>query len=341
VSIVEVGSLAWVDPAEDVLGPGRSVAVVTTSLTSTAPALPEPQRAIPRWVSPVLVANVVAQVGIVVTGGLVRLTGSGLGCPTWPQCAPGSYTPTVEQAEGFHKFIEFGNRLLTFVLAVVAIAAVYAAVRHLRRRHLIVAAGAVLLGVVLQAVIGGITVLTGLHPITVSLHFMVSAALIAAASYLWFARREPALPRNPVVPRVVTGLAWATAAVAVVVLTLGTIVTGSGPHSGDAETPARYGFDPRAASWLHADSVMLFVGLVVGMWIAVRLSARAPGAVTAWRDVVLVTLAQGLVGYVQYFSGLPEVLVLAHMFGASVLVVAMTRAVLALRTGSAPQPIGR
>ena len=283
----------------------------------------------PRWVGPVLAANVVAQVGIVVTGGLVRLTGSGLGCPTWPQCAPGSYTPTVEQAEGFHKFIEFGNRLLTFVLAVLAIAAVYAALRHLKRRHLTVAAASVLLGVV--------TVLTGLHPATVSLHFMVSAALIVAASYLWFARHQSALPRHPVVPRVVVALAWVTSAVGVVVLVLGTVVTGSGPHSGDADTPARYGFDPRAASWLHADAVMLFVGLVVGTWVAVRLTASVSAAATAWRDVVLVTLAQGLVGYVQYFSGLPEVLVLAHMLGASVLVVALTRALLAIRTAAEPQ----
>src|SRR5690606_1793 len=110
-----------------------------------------------------------------------RLTGSGLGCPTWPQCAPGSYTPTLEQAEGYHRYIEFGNRLLTFVLAVVALASLYAAVKFLRRRHLTLAAGLVLGGVALQAVIGGITVRTGLHPITVSVHFMVSAGLIAAA----------------------------------------------------------------------------------------------------------------------------------------------------------------
>ena len=310
----------------------RSLSHVTSSLTAPPAAPPRPTRPVPRWVSPVLAANVVAQVGIVVTGGLVRLTGSGLGCPTWPQCAPGSYTPTVEQEEGFHKFIEFGNRLLTFVLAILAIAAVYAAIRHLRRRHLTVAAASVLLGVVLQAVIGGVTVLTGLHPITVSVHFMVSAVLIAAASYLWFARREPALPRHLLVPRVVAALAWATTAVGVVVLALGTVVTGSGPHSGDADTPARYGFAPRAVSWLHADAVMLFVGLVVGTWVAVRLTARATGAATAWRDVVLVTLAQGLVGYVQYFSGLPEVLVLAHMFGASILVVALTRGLLAIRS---------
>ena len=189
-----------------------------------------------------------------------------------------------------------------------------------------------LAGVVLQAVIGGITVLTGLHPITVSIHFMVSALLIAAASYLWFARREPVLPRGLVVPRIVAGLAWATVSVGAVVLTIGTVVTGSGPHSGDAETPARYGFDPQVVSWLHADTVMLFVGLVVGTWVAVRLTARTARASVAWRDVFIVTMAQGVVGYVQYFTGLPEVLVLAHMLGAGVLVVALTRGVLALRS---------
>ena len=117
-------------------------------------------------------------------------------------------------------------------------------------------------------------------------------------------------------------------------LTIGTVVTGSGPHSGDAETPARYGFDPRVVSWLHADTVMLFVGLLLGTWIAVRLTARDAAASRAWRDVVLVSLAQGVVGYVQYFTGLPEVLVLAHMLGAALLVVALTRGVLALRTAS-------
>lgn len=305
-----------------------------TSLAARPSAAEQGARSVPRWVALVLVANIVAQVGIVVTGGLVRVTGSGLGCPTWPECAPGSFTPTVEQAEGWHKYVEFGNRLLTFVLAIIAIASLFAAWRYLRRRHLTVAAAVVLLGVVVQAVIGGITVLAGLHPITVSIHFMVSAVLIAAASYLWFARGEPALPRALVVPRLVAGLAWATLAVGVVVLTIGTVVTGSGPHSGDAETPARYGFDPRVVSWLHADTVMLFVGLVVGTWIAVRLTARGTRASTAWRDVFIVTMAQGLVGYVQYFTGLPEILVLAHMLGAGLLVVALTRAVLALRTAA-------
>lgn len=286
----------------------------------------------PRWVYPALVANVICQVGIVITGGIVRLTGSGLGCPTWPQCAPGSYTPVRHEAIGHHELIEFGNRLLSFVLGLVALACLYAAVKFIKRTHLTVAASLVLGGVVLQAVIGGITVRTQLHPITVSIHFLVSAGLIAAASYLWFARRERSLPRQLLVPVPVGLLAWATAAVSVVVIVLGTVVTGSGPHSGDADAPARYGFDPRTVSWLHADAVMLFIGLVVGTWVAVWVTARATSAVAAWRDVVLVTMAQGLVGYVQYFSGLPEVLVLAHMFGASILVVVTTRAMLSLRT---------
>ena len=312
----------------------RTLTSVTTSLSLQHPTAGNDPGSVPRWVPAALVANVVCQVGIVVTGGLVRLTGSGLGCPTWPQCAPGSYTPTVEQAEGYHKFIEFGNRLLTFVLAAVAVLCVYAAVRYLRRTHLVVAAALVLGGVVAQAVIGGITVLPSLHPVTVSIHFVVSAALIAAASYLWFARREPALPRHLLAPRPVGILTWGTAAVGAFVVVLGTIVTGSGPHSGDAESPARYPFDPAQISWLHADSVMLFVGLVIGSWLVVHLTARAPDAGEAWRAVFLVTVAQGLIGYVQYFSGLPEVLVLAHMFGASILVVVLTRGILSLRSGS-------
>lgn len=281
---------------------------------------------------PALIANVVCQVGIVVTGGIVRLTGSGLGCPTWPQCAPGSYTPVRHEAIGHHELIEFGNRLLTFVLGVVAVACLYAAVRFIKRKHLTVAASLVVGGVALQAVIGGITVLTQLHPITVSTHFMVSAALIAVASYLWFARHEPVLPRHLGAPRPVGLLAWATSAVAAVVITLGTIVTGSGPHSGDADAPARYGFDPRTVSWLHADAVMLFIGLLIGTWVAVWLTVRTSATTAAWRDVILVTMAQGLVGYVQFFAGLPEVLVLAHMFGASILVVVVTRAMLSLHT---------
>ena len=123
---------------------------------------------------------------------------------------------------------------------------------------------------------------------------------------------------------------------AAAVLTLGTVVTGSGPHSGDADEPARFGFDPRTISWLHADAVMLFIGLVVAVWLGARLTGTTARAADAWRWVLLVTLAQGLVGYVQYLSGLPEVLVLAHMLLASLLVVALTAGMVRLRASTLP-----
>ena len=275
------------------------------------------------------------QVLIIVSGGVVRLTGSGLGCPTWPQCVPGSYTPVPHQEQGIHKFIEFGNRTLTGVLLVAALLAVIAVFKVAPRRHLIRSSIAVLALVALQGVIGGITVLVGLHPATVAIHFLVSAGLVAIATHLYLTRDEPDGPRRLVVPQLVQRVALATCVVAAVVLLLGTVVTGSGPHSGDAETPARFGFDPRTISWLHADAVMLFIGLVVAVWIAVRLTgADDSRAASAWGAVLLVTLAQGLVGYTQYLTGLPEVLVLAHMLMAALLVVALTRGMVALRTAA-------
>jgi cytochrome c oxidase assembly protein subunit 15 len=285
------------------------------------------------WLPRILLANLVLEVLIVVTGGLVRLTGSGLGCPTWPECVPGSYVPVPEQAQGIHKYIEFGNRTLTGAVGFAAILVVYAVWRWAgRRRDLMVPAWVVLGGVVTQAVLGGITVRTGLNPATVSAHFLVSMVLVAASAFIVFRAQEPAGPRPLSVHPLVERLAGVACAVAAVVLLLGTVVTGSGPHSGDADEPARFGFDPRTISWLHADAVMLFIGLVVAVWVAARLSTRSRRAADAWRTVLLVTLAQGVVGYVQYLTGLPEVLVLVHMLLASLLVVALTAGVVRLRT---------
>ncbi|GAA1807776.1 MAG: COX15/CtaA family protein [Actinobacteria bacterium] len=309
-----------------------------TTLDQAPPQMIRPPGPAPSpWLHRILLANVVVEVLIVVTGGLVRLTGSGLGCPTWPQCTPGSYVPVREQAEGFHKYIEFGNRTLTGLVGFVALAAVIAIWRWTdRRRALLVPAVLVLAGVAVQAILGGITVRTGLNPATVAAHFLVSMGLIAAATAAYVEGRMPPGPRHLVVPGIVRQVAWATTALAGVVLVLGTIVTGSGPHSGDADQPARLSFDPRSASWLHADSVMLFVGLVIAMVVATHLVGRTELVKNAWRGVLFVTLAQGVVGYTQYFTKLPEALVLMHMLLASLLVIALVNGLKHLRGQAEP-----
>ncbi|WP_270889401.1 COX15/CtaA family protein [Pedococcus sp. 5OH_020] len=284
------------------------------------------------WLRRILLANLVVEVLIVVTGGLVRLTGSGLGCPTWPQCVPGSYTPVPHQAEGWHRYIEFGNRTLTSVVSIAAVASVFAVWRWAgSRRDLVVPAWIVLAGVAVQAVLGGVTVRTGLNPVTVAAHFLVSMTLVAAAAYLVFRASERPGPRRLAVPALVERLAWVTCAVAAAVLLLGTVVTGSGPHSGDADEPARFALDPRSVSWLHADAVMLFCGLVVAVWVTTRLTGERAAAARAWAAVLGVTVAQAVVGYTQYFTGLPCAVVLLHMLLASLLVVALTRAMVRLR----------
>jgi cytochrome c oxidase assembly protein subunit 15 len=294
----------------------------------------------PPLVRPILVANLVGEVLIVVTGGVVRLTGSGLGCPTWPDCVPGSFTPVPYQEEGFHKLIEFGNRTLTGLVGLLALACVWAVLTRMRKRTplLLVAAGLVA-GVLLQAVVGGIAVRMTLSPVVVAFHFLLSMVMVALSTMLLRGSEDGwspdgtavVAPRELLVPHLVSTLAWVTAAVGAVVLVLGTVVTGSGPHSGDAEQPARTGFDPRSVAWLHADLVMLFVGLVVAVLVAVWLTSSSDRAKATWRGVLVVTLLQGAIGYAQYFTGLPEVLVGLHMLGACLLVVTLTLGVMNLR----------
>lgn len=295
-----------------------------------------PASGLARWARAVLVAHVVTQVGIVVTGGLVRLTGSGLGCPTWPQCVPGSYTPVVQQPQGIHKYIEFGNRTLTSVVGIVALAALVAVLLDVRRRarppRLVALAAVPLVGVVVQAVLGGITVLTHLSPATVAAHFLVSALIVVASTVLLVRAQEADGEVRPVVRDELRWIAGALAALTALVVVLGTVVTGSGPHSGDADSPARFGVDPRAMSWLHSDSVLVWFGVLLALLVALRLT-DAPRSVRRAALVVLgVGLAQGLIGYVQYLTGLPVVAVALHMLGACLLIVAVTRLLLTLRT---------
>lgn len=298
-----------------------------TAETTERPGIPTTSEGrAPRWLRGIFIANLAAQIAIVVTGGIVRLTGSGLGCPTWPECVEGSYVPTSRQEEAWHKYVEFGNRLLTFVLAALAIAAIVGAYAWWRRQRreggiargpVLALAAIPIVGTVVQAVLGGVTVLTGLNPWAVAAHFLVSIAIIAGCVLLVVRSGEPGdLPVVRLVRPEVRLLGWALVWVTLVVVVLGVIVTGSGPHSGDADTEARFGVDPRTVSWLHADAVLLFLGLTAGFLVALRVT-HAPSRTLRLTVALLgVALAQGFVGYAQYFSGLPWVLVAIHMLGA-------------------------
>nr|WP_216077294.1 COX15/CtaA family protein [Isoptericola sediminis] len=286
-----------------------------------------------------MIANVIAQIGIIVTGGAVRLTGSGLGCSTWPQCEPGSFTPVFHAEVGIHPYIEFGNRLLTFVLAAIAVLVLLLVLTDRRRSRAYRWLGVVpLAGVLAQAVIGGVVVLLDLHPAWVSLHFVVSAALVWLAAYLLHRHREGDGAPTPVGPRTVTLTGRALALLVVPVVLLGVAVTAAGPHSGDAEVGYRLAVDPLRMTRAHSASVWLFVGVLTVLLVLLH---RTPDAAEdplvrraragAWL-LLAVTLAQGAVGYVQYFTGLPEILVALHMLGAGLLVWATANAVLRLRT---------
>lgn len=272
-------------------------------------------------------ASIVANVVIVVSGGAVRLTGSGLGCPTWPRCTDESFTP--HGSLSMHSAIEFGNRMLTFVLVAVAIATFVAAV-HSGRRELKRLALVLALGIPAQAVIGGISVLTDLNPWVVSFHLLCSMAMIGlAVLFLHLVQRGTPLP-PATASRPVAALAWSMFAAGWAVLYVGTVVTGAGPHAGDEEAP-RNGLDPLQLSQLHADLVFLFVGLTVGLIFVLCATTASATARRTAKLLLAVEIAQGAVGFVQYFTDLPVVLVGFHMLGAALISAAMTRTVLETR----------
>lgn len=284
-----------------------------------------PTVGLPRWIGAALWFNLAAELGILVTGGIVRVTGSGLGCSTWPQCVPGSFTPTPYQAQGWHKYVEFGNRMLVGVLIAGAVAALLAVRVWARQvplpRRLLILSWLPLAGVVLQSVIGGVSVLLALTPFSVALHFLPSIAIIAASALL-VAAYGPDVPPSP--RRDLRTLAGGLAVVGAVVIALGTVVTGAGPHSGDADEPVRLPMNPHDVAIVHANAVWLFVGLVVAITLVVQLTDTHAALRRRVLELAGITLTTGFVGYLQYFLKLPGTLVVLHMLLSGLLTVSIT-----------------
>lgn len=288
---------------------------------------------LPRTVTPsvraLALASLVSQILIVVTGGAVRLTASGLGCPEWPLCTADSMVTTPEM--GVHGIIEFGNRLLTFVLTAIAIA-MLVVLWNMRktRRDLFVPAVVLFAGIPAQAVVGGITVLTELNPWVVGWHFIISMVLITVATVLVNRTRlSPAEAEADNTPRATPLLRQLLAAAGVLVtaaVLLGVVVTGSGPHAGDAGA-ARNNLNPDLMTRIHAAPVYLLVLTVLVLVFTayrLRVAQRLRFALVL---LTVVVFAQGAVGYLQHFLHLPVALVALHMLGASVLTAAMAHAI--------------
>lgn len=275
------------------------------------------------------VASLVSEILIVVTGGAVRLTSSGLGCPTWPKCTPESLHATAEM--GIHGAIEFGNRLLTFVLVAIAFAMLVSVWRMAKqRKDLFRLSIALLAGIPAQAVIGGITVWTHLNPWVVGCHFVVSMSMVTLATLLvhraWLDNARASTVVQRFTTSTVRQLLWALAVLSGLAIILGVMVTGSGPHAGDAMAP-RNNLHPDLITRVHVLPVYLLVATTVVLLV---MAYRNPRFVPLRRPLLLfaaVVALQAVIGYWQHFTGLPILLVGLHMLGASLLAAACAHVV--------------
>lgn len=260
------------------------------------------------------------QSALVITGGAVRLTGSGLGCPTWPECVPGSYLPVEGQEEGaLHAWIEFGNRLLTFALFFAAVATLIAVLRT-QRRDLRFLAATQILGILGQGVLGGITVLTNLNPLSVASHLLLSILLIAAATSLHSRRHAPQVRTSSTQLRI-SRLSLAHIYLAFIAIAVGTLVTGSGPHAGDVNAP-RLNFDISSITRVHSASVWILLILTFFLYRSSGLRYETK----RWLNIFIVlALSQGALGYIQYFLAVPEILVGFHLLGSVLVWIAAWR----------------
>jgi cytochrome c oxidase assembly protein subunit 15 len=292
----------------------------------------------------IALAVVLTQGGIAVTGAIVRVTASGLGCPTWPQCFPGSFTP-VPHAEVavVHQVVEFGNRMITFLVVLTAALAVLAVTRARRRREVLVYAWLMPASTVAQAVMGGITVLTGLLWWTVAIHLVASMTMVWLAVLLYVKVGEPddGVSTN-VVPKALRQLTALTAVVLAAQLVSGTLVTGAGPHAGDksVEQPVpRLQVEITTLVHLHTSFLVAYLALIVGLGFAL-IAVRAPKPVVLRLWVLLVLVcAQGMVGTVQFFTGVPAALVAVHVAGAAACTAATAALWASMRQRAEPQPV--
>ncbi len=289
-------------------------------------------------------AVILTQGGIAVTGAIVRVTASGLGCPTWPQCFPGSFTPVpVAEVPVIHQAVEFGNRMITFLVVITAALAVLAVTRARRRREVLFYAWLMPASTVVQAVIGGITVLTGLLWWTVAIHLIASMTMVWLSVLLYVKIGEP--DDGVAALRVPKPLRWLTVLIAVTlsaVLVTGTLVTGAGPHAGDksVEQPVpRLQVEITTLVHLHSTLLIAYLSLVAAMGFAL-LAVRAPRPIALrWAALLALVCAQGLVGAVQFFTGVPAALVAIHVAGAAACTAATAALWASMRERAEPQPV--
>lgn len=285
----------------------------------------------------IALAVIASQAGIAVTGAIVRVTASGLGCPTWPQCFPGSFTPIgVSEVAVLHQAVEFGNRMLTFAVTLCAALIVLAVTRARRRREVLVYAWLMPAGTVVQAIIGGITVLSGLLWWTVALHLLASMLMVWVAAVMYAKIASPDDGVDTV--RAPAPLRWLTALSGIAlagVLIAGTLVTGAGPHAGDKsiERPvARLEVEIVTLVHLHSQLLIGYLALLIGL----AFGLFATGITKPVRDRLFVllglVLAQSMVGIVQYFTDVPAALVAIHVGGAALCTAATAALWASLRT---------
>lgn len=277
-------------------------------------------------------ASVVVNAGITVTGAGVRVTESGLGCPTWPRCTPDSFVPVVHaDVDPLNMAVEFGNRLLTFLVLAVGVACVLAALRlSPRRSSLVRLAWLQPVGIVAQALWGGLVVGTMLNPFTVGMHYLISSGLIAACWLLYARSGEGDAPMRRITHRDVRRLGHVLLAAVFVLLVVGVGVSGTGPHSGD-ELASRFDFDIEVIARLHADIAYVVVGLTFALLFALHVTNGPRPARRAALALFGAELLQGLIGYTQWFLAVPALLVLLHVLGSTLVWIATLRVVTSLR----------